>query len=372
MENKKIFSRIYEELAHVFSEAINDKIFPGAVVGITLFYDARKESSFFSFGGIKYGGQPMRKNVFFDLASLTKPLATTLGILSLIKNREICLDDYLSDLVEKDMPDDKKLIKLKHLLNHSSGLPAYKPYFQELRTIDKKNRKDFLSKKLVAEQTVFKEGSKQLYSDLDFMYLGEIIEKKAGCRLDEYIRQRIYKPMGLENMLFFNYGNKQTKGVKYAPTEKCGWRKKLLCGQVHDDNAYAVGGVAGQAGLFGNIYGVVGITNYLVDLIEGREKHPNIDVKDLINFIKKQNKKGSFGLGFDTPSLENSSTGNFFSKNSFGHLGFTGTSFWVDLKKGISIVLLTNRVHPDRDNNKIKDFRPRFHDIVMKLAGKGF
>ncbi|HYX09126.1 MAG TPA: hypothetical protein VE912_20500, partial [Bacteroidales bacterium] len=114
MENKKIFSRIYEELAHVFSEAINDKIFPGAVVGITLFSDARKESSFFSFGGIKYGGQPMRKNVFFDLASLTKPLATTLGILSLIKNREICLDDYLSDLVEKDMPDDKKLIKLKH------------------------------------------------------------------------------------------------------------------------------------------------------------------------------------------------------------------------------------------------------------------
>jgi len=371
MENINIFTRIYDELSLVLNKAISEEIFPGAVMGITLFSDAVKESCFFSFGCIEYSGRAIKKKIFFDLASLTKPLATSLAVMSLLKNKKISLDDSLADLVEIDMPINKKSIKLKHLLNHCSGLPAYKPYFQELAAMDEGSKNIFLVKKILAEEPVYKTGSRQLYSDLGFMLIGEIIEKRAGCRLDEYVRQKIYKPMELDNMLFFNYGNTKRKGVEYAPTEECGWRKKLLCGQVHDDNAYAVGGVAGQAGLFGNIYGLVGIINYLVDIIGGRKKHPNINKNDLINFTKKQNDKGTFGLGFDTPSQENSSSGRFFSKKSFGHLGFTGTSFWVDLQIDISIALLTNRVNPDRNNNKIKDFRPRFHDTIMRLAGKG-
>ena len=113
-------------------------------------------------------------------------------------------------------------------------------------------------------------------------------------------------------------------------------------------------------------HAIVDLVNFLVDVIKGKKEHPNFNKKDLVRAVKKQSEIGTFGLGFDTPSKEFSSSGKHFSKNSFGHLGFTGTSFWVDMEKNISIVLLSNRTHPDRDNNKLKKLRPLLHDIIME------
>ncbi|HFQ82235.1 MAG TPA: serine hydrolase, partial [Desulfobacterales bacterium] len=253
-------------------------------------------------------------------------------------------------------------ITLRQLLNHGSGLPAHRPYYRE----NNNQGKQYIIDKILHEKLVYQPGTKQIYSDLGFMIIGEIVAVKSGMRLEEYVSKFIYKPLALNNLLFFDPNKKD---VIYAPTEQCPWRHKLLRGEVDDDNAWAFK-VGGHAGLFGNIYGVTGIINYFIDIINGKIKSSLIDRNDLQKFVKKDSNRGSFALGFDTPDPEKSSSGKYFSNYSFGHLGFTGTSFWVDLEKGVSIVLLTNRVCPDRNNNNIREFRPLFHDTIMKVINR--
>ncbi len=365
MENLNIFTRIYEDLEPLFKEACNKEIFPGAVVGITLDYKEKKYSFFQAFGNLIYEKKEiMSRDVFFDLASLTKPLAAVPAVLSMLREKKFYLDDCLADLLVRRIPADKKNITLRQLLNHSSGLPAHRPYYQEL----KKNKRDKIDiiDRILHEKLLYPSGIKQIYSDLGFMLIGEIVAGKAGLNFEQYVSKAIYQPLSLNNLLFFNNKN---KNVIYAPTEQCPWRHKLLKGEVHDDNARAFG-VSGHAGLFGNIYGVTGLINYFVDIINGKINSPFIDRNNLKQFITKNGDKGSFALGFDTPSPGKSSSGKCFSSNSFGHLGFTGTSFWVDLFKGVSIVLLSNRVYPKRDNDKIREFRPLFHDTIMNIINR--
>lgn len=324
-----------------------------------------------TYGKTQYGKEAAKieESVFFDLASLTKPLATTLAILALIKEKKIKLTDNLLTLLEEELPQEKKKITLCHLLKHAAGFPAYRPYFEELRDYPKKERKKKLKQLVYGEPLVYKPGEKSIYSDLGFMVLGWIIEKKAGKSLDLYVEEKIIKPLGLSEDLFFKPLNKEGKEKTFAATEECPWRKKTLVGEVSDDNTHVVGGVSGQAGLFGNIKGVLAITTHLLDQWKGRENHPTYNSRDLKRFLARQEntKEGStWALGFDTPSGKGSSSGKYLSKESVGHLGFTGTSFWIDPTRDLVIVLLTNRVHPSRENTKIKEFRPLFHDTVME------
>ncbi len=361
MENLNIFTRIYEDLGLLFKKACNERIFPGAVASVTIENQEKKYSFFLSSGNLTYKKKEiMSRDVFFDLASLTKPLAAVPAVLSLLKKKIISLDDCLTDLLTIQVPDDKKNITLRQLLNHTSGLPAHRPYYQDLKNNKKKQG---VIDKILCEKLVYSIGTEQIYSDLGFMLIGEIVAEKSGLNFEEYVSKTIYQPLSLNNLLFFSNKN---KNIIYAPTEQCPWGYKLLKGEVHDDNARFFG-VSGHAGLFGNIYGVTRLINYFVDIINGKIKSPFIDQNCLKQFIKKDDDQGSFVLGFDTPSPGKSSSGKYFSSNSFGHLGFTGTSFWVDLIKGVSIVLLSNRVYPRRDNNKIREFRPLFYDTIMKL-----
>jgi CubicO group peptidase (beta-lactamase class C family) len=207
------------------------------------------------------------------------------------------------------------------------------------------------------------------------MLLGRIIEIKSGCDLDQFVKEKVMKPIGLENRIIFRplYGKQKSKKEpqperKFVATENCTWRGKVLCGEVHDDNSYVMGGISGHSGIFGDIESVLELTVSVLDLLKGRTTHPNINKKDLQGFLKKQNQtiKTTWALGFDTPSQQESSGGGFLSKSSVGHLGFTGTSFWIDPERDLVIVLLSNRVHPNRNNNKIRKFRPFFHDSVIK------
>ncbi|MFW8599951.1 serine hydrolase domain-containing protein [Desulfobacterota bacterium M19] len=361
MENLNIFTRIYEDLEPLFEEACKERIFPGAVASITIEDQEKKYSFFLASGSLSYKKKEiMNLNVFFDLASLTKPLATVPAVLSLLNKKIISLDDCLTDLLNRQVPADKNKITLRQLLNHSSGLPAYRPYYQDLKN---NQEKQSIIDKILCEELVYPPGTEQIYSDLGFMIIGEIVTERTGLNFEKYVSKTIYQPLFLDNLLFFH--NKD-KNIIYAPTEQCPWGHKMLKGKVHDDNARFFG-VSGHAGLFGNIYGVTGLINYFVDIINGKIKPPFIDRNCLKQFIKKDGDRGSFALGFDTPSPGKSSSGKYFSSNSFGHLGFTGTSFWVDLTKGVSIVLLSNRVYPRRDNDKIRKFRPLFHDTIMNI-----
>lgn len=365
-----MYRDLFFRLRRLLTEAVEAKIFPGASIGIVSAGCGNQQNYFYSYGHGDYTKTSIiNHHTVYDLASLTKPLATTLAILSLIKINKISLDDTISSLLHVTSDSEIKHITVYNLLNHNSGLPAYHEFYKELSRYEPAQRKMILQKLILSSPLTQPVGVKQVYSDLGFMLLGMLVEQRSGSPLHEYVQTMLYQPLGLEKNLFFiPHGLTDSRG--YAPTEWCPWRKKLLQGEVHDENAAALGGVAGHAGLFGTITGVLDLIAFLLEAVNGRREHPHIDNRDLRRAVSRQNEQGSWGLGFDTPSKGTSSSGSYFSERSFGHLGFTGTSFWIDPEQELAIVLLSNRVHPDRGNNQIREFRPLLHDAVMELLSK--
>lgn len=357
---------IMNQVDNLMRLAISDKIFPGAVLLVS------KEDSIVFFEAYGYAnnlsGDTMAKDTVFDLASLTKPLATTLAIMMLIQQSRLGLEQNLGLVLPGFENTDKDQIKIKHLLCHSSGLPDYRPYYRKLCKLPQAVRKDVLKELLIKEPLVHPIGKGVLYSDLGFMILGLVVERVSGKRLDHFVAEEIYRPLGIETgpgrgLFFIDIDSKPGIG-RFAATEYCSWRNFLVNGVVHDENAYVVGGVGGHAGLFGN----AGDMNILLSaLLSGFHSSSSTSLfeKDLLYTFFKPQEGSDKAFGFDTPSLSDSSCGNCFSKTSIGHLGFTGTSFWIDLERKVIVILLTNRVHPTRDNMKIKDFRPKIHNAVM-------
>jgi CubicO group peptidase (beta-lactamase class C family) len=365
-----------EEIGPILAAALKAKIFPGAVVGISGKVAGRRKEFILSCGYARLIPErvAMREDVFFDLASLTKPLATTLAVLCLMKENKISLDAQLPSLLQVSTEKRKEAIALKHLLAHASGFPAHREYYKELINYPAAARKDIIIDWILQEELLYQPGFRSLYSDLDYILLGRIIEKKSGQSLNRFVTDKIMQPLGLEEGIFFiplaeEKDRELTRKKIFAATEECPWRHRVLCGEVHDDNAFAMGGVAGHAGLFGDIRSVLRILTFLLAMWQGENIHPNIRNTDLQRFMTRQrgnDKEGTWTLGFDTPAAKGSSSGSYLSPTSVGHLGFTGTSFWIDREKDLVIVLLTNRVHPRRDNAGLKDFRPLFHDAVVK------
>ena len=306
----------------------------------------------------------MTDDTFFDLASLTKPLATTLAVIRLIQQSKLELEQKIGSILPEFKKTNKENIKIKNLLYHNSGLPDYNPYYKILCTLPFESRKAKLKLILINENILNPVGSKTLYSDIGFMILRWIVESISGKRLDLFVDQEIYKPLGLKDLFYINSNSGLLK-AKVAATELCPWRKIIIQGAVHDDNAYVMGGIDGHAGLFGTADGVYGLLSALLFALSGRSSICYFK-KDLLKKFLKPNKIVNRALGFDIPSKLNSSSGKFFSKNSVGHLGFTGTSFWMDIDRSVIIILLTNRIHPSRNNIKIKSFRPKIHNAIMQ------
>ena len=348
-------------------KAVSDRVFPGAVLLVS------KEDSIVCHNayGIAnlFSRRLMTTETIFDLASLTKPLATTLAVMILIQKGVIGAEQEIGDILPAFKTDKKSPIKVRHLLHHSSGLADYRPYYKEIEHLPKKTRKQALRKLLLIEPLMHPIGTKVVYSDLGFMILEWVVEHFSGKRLDEFVYQMIYDPLGLDNLFFVDLNAKKPRGV-FAATEKCPWRKILLAGQVHDENAYIVGGVQGHAGLFGTAAAVHMLVSMLLSAYHGTGSDNLFQTEIVRSFFRRLPNTDKV-LGFDAPALQNSSAGSYFSANSVGHLGFTGTSFWMDLERSIIVVMLTNRVHPSRDNLAIKAFRPKLHDAVMRSLLEG-
>jgi len=357
----------------LLKKGVFEGVFPCAAAGVSLGVgkEKRKNITYFGNASLFPEKRKLKKNTYFDLASLTKPLATTMAILCLIKMKKIDLDEKLPSLLEKKIKGEKENITINQLLGHCSGFPAHREYFKILKDIPVNKRGDFVETLLLKEELEYIAETKAVYSDLGFMLLGRIIEKKSGYPLEQFVKEKVLEPLNLEKNIFFNplFDSKHTlRNKEFAATEKCTWRKKTLYGEVHDDNCHAMGGVAGHSGLFGNIESVTTYTAWILDMWKGIASHPNIENKDLVNFLVRQKKVpgSSRTLGFDTTAKSGSSSGKHFSKKSVGHLGFSGTSFWIDPEKHLVVVLLSNRVHLGRENTKIKQFRPYFHDMAIE------
>lgn len=371
-------------ITETIEEGIADEVFPGAVLlvayrGRICFHKA------FGLAVIQPKRTEMTCGTLFDIASLTKPLATAAATAFLLQKKVLTLEDPIGKYIPAYVSGEKFRVTLFHLLNHSAGLPDWKPYYEEIvqRDIEEKgflgsqDAKTAIYQMAEEEALIASAGEKSCYSDIGFILLGKIIEKITSMPLDQFCEENIFSRCESDAPFFIPIKDSKPNlfDRSVAATENLAWRNGVVRGIVHDDNAYVMGGVAGHAGLFSTATGVYKLICAWLDSIKGAG-HLDREIARL--FVTRQGgehlpKGASWGLGWDTPSCPIkakgsaiSSSGHYFSADSFGHLGYTGTSIWVDRKHDLIVILLTNRVHPSHENNKIRHFRPELHDIIFK------
>jgi CubicO group peptidase (beta-lactamase class C family) len=311
-------------------------------------------------------------HTIFDLASLTKPLATTPALISLVDKGRIGLDQPLEEIIPGvDWPGSRGRLTPRLLLAHAAGLPDWRPYYRELEGGRASERKQLVRRWILDEPQAYEPGRACVYSDLGFILLEWVVEEVSGMSFSEYVASEIYRPLGLERT--FLWSADAAAGFargEFAATEDCPWRGRLIQGEVHDENAWALGGHSGHSGLFGTAAEVLELAGMFRDhyMAVRRDVFRPAAVRE---FLKAQGHIQGCGraLGWDIPATEGSAAGRFFSRRTFGHLGFTGTSLWMDLAKDVVVVFLSNRVHAGRESKGIHDFRPRLHDKVMEEIG---
>jgi len=263
---------------------------------------------------------------------------------------------------------------VEQLLRHTAGLPAYRPFYTRLREVPLPERIPLLQRTLASTGLENAVGSRVLYSDLGYMILGLLVEARSGRRLDRFVSEEIYAPIGIgaegcPQLQFVDRTDPQCM-ENVAATEFCQWRKRVLQGVVHDDNAYAMGGIAGHAGLFGDALAVFRVARGLARAWAGEAADTPFERDVVRNYLHRPDSE-TRPMGFDAPAATDSSCGRYFAFESVGHLGFTGTSLWMDLARSVLVVLLTNRVHPSRSNERIRRFRPQLHDAAMQVLLSG-
>jgi CubicO group peptidase (beta-lactamase class C family) len=327
---------------------------------------------------------PMTRRTVFDLASLTKPIATTTSILLLVDEGAVELDAPVAKYLPSFSERGKDAVTIRHLLTHSSGLKPWRAYHEIFLQKERKTgetligtqaARDAVIDRTVRSALVHETGEAAVYGDLDFIVLGAVVEAVSGQRLDDFCRERIFEPLELSNTFFIPSGVgvapiSEVEKRRIAATENCPWRDRILWGEVHDPNASVMGGVAGHAGLFSTVDDVMKFGQVIVDVWHGRSDA--LPQELLRQFLTRQSLplSSDWALGWDTPTEGGSSSGSHFSKNSVGHLGFTGTSIWIDLDREAIVVLLTNRVHLIAKKSRF-GLRPIVHDAIIEAFEAG-
>ena len=296
-------------------------------------------------------------DTIYDLASLTKVVATTAMAMILVDEERLDLDSPVQDFLPRFTGAGKEKVTVRHLLTHSSGVDWWAPLYEEIEG------QPAYVERIQAMELAYAPGSRSKYSDLGLILLGEILERVAGESLDAFVRRRVFEPLGMRDTLF-RPGSELIERI--APTENDPWRGRVVRGVVHDENAFALGGVAPHAGLFST---AGDLARFAQMMVNGGvfEHHRLFSRATALSFTRKAGVPDSDrALGWDTKSPEGSSAGSLFSPNSYGHTGFTGTSIWIDPERELFVILLTNRVHPTRENKLIRRVRPAVADAVVR------
>jgi CubicO group peptidase (beta-lactamase class C family) len=298
-------------------------------------------------------------STLYDLASLTKVVATTPMAMILYERGALDLDAPLSaiapEFVAGASPDSRRgEVTLRMLLAHSTGLPAYEKLFLTARTRDELLRAAFNTPLVAAP------GSRAEYSDIGFILLGIALERLADESLDGFCRREVFSPLAMTTTSFNPPASIKTQ---IAPTaDDRTFRNRVIQGEVQDENASVLGGVAGHAGVFSTAADLARFAHAL--LAGGR---PILRPETVALFTRRESVPSgtSRALGWDTPSAP-SQSGKYFSGSSYGHLGYTGTSLWIDPVRQLSVALLTNRTWPDCESHAIKQVRPQVHDAIVE------
>ncbi|HVJ05110.1 MAG TPA: serine hydrolase domain-containing protein [Candidatus Saccharimonadales bacterium] len=370
--------RRFAEAFRLIEEAISQRAFPGASLAVTL---GDKLVAWRNFGRFTYeaGAPAVTRETVWDLASLTKVLATTSMAMLLVERGRLRLDARVVELLpefgtshlhqereQKTSAEESEYssphmpkegicgppVSVRMLLAHSSGLPAHRKLY-----LDAQGREAMLeaARRVPLEAAPM---ARAEYSDIGFIVLGELLERVAGKTLDRFCAEEVFGRLDL-NLKYASHGA-LLQGVPSTAIDS-EYRGRVVQGEVNDENASAMGGVAGHAGLFGDSLSVARLAHCL---LSGGAPVFKAETVELFTRREDRPKGTSRALGWDTPSRP-SQSGTRFSARSFGHLGYTGTSLWCDPERGLSVTLLTNRTWPDAKNQAIKEVRPAVHDAIV-------
>lgn len=351
----------------LLEQAVHDRVFPGCAFAVLALANVLvPEPTAHGVGHFTYKSDSPRvaPGTIFDLASLTKVLATTAAVMRLYDRGDLALDaplaEWLPEFAAADASDTRRLrVTLRMLLDHSSGLPGY------VRLFESANDRLAIVEACLRQPLAADPGTRAEYSDIGFIILGYLIEKIAGERLDSFCQREIFAPLRMSTTRFCP---EKLLRASIPPTEDDrSFRHRVIQGEVHDENASVMGGVAGHAGLFSNAADILRFARCILanGLTPSGMQLFSAQTVALFATPAQQPSGTSRALGWDMPSAP-SSSGTLFSARSIGHLGFTGTSLWIDLDAGIAVTLLTNRTWPDRSNQAIRELRPRFHDVLRR------
>lgn len=342
----------------IMQDAVFDSTFPGGVVAVvkngTIAYQK-------GFGYETYEKlNPIKENAIYDLASLTKVTATTPAIMRLVDEEKISLNDKVSDYFSEFDEGKKSNITIRNLLLHNSGLPPFRVYIDSLKSEDE------IINAIKNEPLIYEPGTQYKYSDLGFILLGEIIEEVTDKPLDQYLRSEFYYPLGMSSTFFNPKNIGEWIARRIPPTEiDTTYRIKTIQAEAHDERAYYLNGVAGHAGLFSTASDLAIYCQMLLNDGSYAGKR-YLDSATVAQFSRRQSKLANRGYGFDRKSKGFSTAGSLTSDKTFGHTGFTGTSYWLDPERDLAIIILTNRTYPHRSyGKKISRIRAKVADTVV-------
>jgi CubicO group peptidase (beta-lactamase class C family) len=344
----------------ILQDAIASHAFPGASLAVT---HKNRLIALKSLGRFTYepDSPKITDTTIFDLASVSKVVATTSMAMILYERGLLDLESPVTAVVPEfagtSQAEDPrhKNVTIRMLLAHSSGLPAYEKLFQRART-----REELLASAFAAP-LIAEPGSKAEYSDIAFIILGVALERIADETISQFCQREAFGPVGMSHTTF-NPSPAWKLSIPPTANDQA-FRHRIIQGEVNDENASVLGGVAGQAGVFSTAEDMGRFANVMV------QGGPPLVRPETLNVFTRRELAPlgtSRTLGWDTPS-QPSQSGKYFSPNSFGHLGYTGTSLWIDPQRKVSVTLLTNRTWPDSDNQAIKEVRPKFHDAVLEI-----
>ncbi len=342
----------------IMNQAVYDSTFPGGVV--TVLKDGviayQKPFGYYTYDKL----EKVEPSDIYDLASLTKVVATTTSIMKLVDEGRLDLDDRVGQYIPEYRQGAKQRVTIRHLLLHNSGLPPFRVYIDKLKT-----EKEIIEA-VKNEPLTHKPGEKFVYSDLGFILLGEIIEQLTGMTLDRYVRKTFLYPLGMSSTFFNPRKVGRWISNRVPPTEiDTVYRNQLIHAEVNDERAWYLNGVAGHAGLFSSGYDLAVYAQMLLQggTYAGRRYLQNATVQ---SFTGRQSSQSDRGYGFDHKSKGFSTAGTLAGDATFGHTGFTGTSMWIDPEKDLAIIILTNRTYPHRSYGKnINSIRAKVADAVI-------
>ena len=354
----RVIAHDFRPLDTVVEKAIHDTVFPGASLAVlykgrTVFHKA--------FGRMTYSTEsaPADTTTLYDLASLTKAIATTSIVMQLVERDSLKLQAPVSTYLPEFRGNGKEKVTIEQLLRHTSGLRAHLYFAKSCRTSEE------LFRTIERDSLFSTPGSKTLYSDLGFIMLGKIIETITGQSLASNFHARFADPLGMKSTMF----TPPPSLIKHiAPVEKDKlWPLNIPRPLVHDQNAALLGGIAGHAGLYSTTGDLLRIVTMIMNggNLKGQRCFREATLRQ---FLSRNGNQRALGWDVRTPG-SHSSSGNYFADSSYGHLGYTGTSIWIDPEKELAVILLSNRVYPTSDNIKIRTFRPLLHDTVVKCLG---